>query len=96
MHNQKTAILAIFTNEIGRQITLSLSSTLPQIQTAAEWLVEQSHPKTDLKLPASGIARSHYSPGNWRVSGDRPAASTAIAGPPTTVPTAFVVFTLTT
>lgn len=50
MHNQKTAILAIFTNEIGRQITLSLSSTLPQIQTAAEWLVEQSHPKTDLKI----------------------------------------------
>ena len=31
-------------------ITLLLSPTLPQIQTAAEWLAEQSYPNPDLEI----------------------------------------------
>lgn len=50
MDNQQAEIPTIRARTTDRSISLSLSLTLPQIQTAAEWLAGHTHPNPDLKI----------------------------------------------
>ncbi len=43
-------------------IFISLSPTLPQIQTAAEWLADHSYPKPDLKIALNLVLQGRIIP----------------------------------
>ena len=50
MHDQQTAIPPLCARAIDRSIALLTSSTLPQIQTASEWLTTHPYPSLDLEI----------------------------------------------